>query len=94
MVVEIPQLSTVVLGKRRRSIVSINEDDRNSEDKGIEEDNIKNNIDLPVNRITGRARVHLVYLNGYDTTMRQLFYNQNTLIFSKFNYKENRNQKL
>ena len=70
MVVEIPQLSTVVLGKRRRSIVSVNKDDGNSEDKGIEEDDIENDIDLPVYRTTGRARVRLVRLNGYDTTMR------------------------
>lgn len=70
VVVEIPQPSAVVLGKRRRSVVSVNEDDGNGEDEGIEEDDIENDIDLPVNRTTGRARVRSVRLNGYDTTMR------------------------
>lgn len=70
MVVEIPQLSAVVLGKRRRSVVSVNEDDGNGEDEGIEEDDIENDIDLLVNRTTGRARVRSVRLNGYDTTIR------------------------
>lgn len=67
IVVEISQASEGILGKRRRS-VSTSDDNNNSDTNAA--DYVGDDMDLPVHRSTGRVRVRSKLLDGYETTFR------------------------